>query len=90
MSELIGFSKKASQLCGLSVETIYQWRAEAKKSQFKSIAVVDQRKKSVTVTEPVSKSITDTASVTVTTPRGYKIEGSSEAVVKILKAMGGL
>ena len=82
LSDLVGSCKKASEICGLSVETIYQWRADAKKSQFRSIAVVESKNKSVTVTAPnpslgVGQKI---VSVTVTTPGGYKIEGEVDTV----------
>ena len=91
LSDLVGSCKKASELCGLSVETIYQWRADAKKSQFKSIAVVESKSKSVTVTTPSSKSANkESVSVTVMTPNGYRIEGHSEAVLDILKGLGSI
>jgi transposase len=90
LSGLVGSCKKAAELSGLSVETIYQWRAEVKKSQFKSIAVVEKKSKTVTVTEPVLKAPVDQklVTVTVTTPGGYKVEGHSDDVLKILKVLG--
>ena len=92
LSDLVGSCKKASEICGLSVETIYQWRADAKKAQFKSIAVVESKTKSGAVTVPVSKALTaqEFVSVTVTTPNGYKIEGDGDAVLRILKGLGGI
>lgn len=92
LSDLVGSCKKASELCGLSVETIYQWRADVKKSQFKSIAVVESKSKSVAVTVPAPKtaivSSPESGSVTVTTPNGYRIEGKADEVLKILKSLG--
>ena len=89
LSDLVGSCKKASELCGLSVETIYQWRADAKKTQFKSIAVIESKNKSVTVTAPNLK-VSESASVTVTTPGGYKIQGDADTVLKILKNLGSV
>jgi len=87
-SDLVGSCKKASEICGLSVDTIYQWRADAKKAQFKSIAVVESKSKSVTVTDRASRTDPISVTVTVTTPNGYKIEGDAETVLKILKGLG--
>ncbi|MFN7728132.1 MAG: helix-turn-helix domain-containing protein [Bdellovibrio sp.] len=50
LTDVVGSCKKAADLSGLSVETIYQWRAEVKKSQFKSLAVVERPSAAVTVT----------------------------------------
>lgn len=36
LCDLVGSTKKAAEMCGISKETIYQWRAEAKKSHSKS------------------------------------------------------
>ena len=92
LSDLVGSCKKASEICGLSVETIYQWRADAKKSQFKSIAVIPSKNKSVTVTAPkLNLGVGHKAvAVTVTTPNGYKIEGEVDTVLKILKSLGSV
>lgn len=93
-ADLIGSTKKAADACEISAETIYQWRAETKRTQFKSLPVVQNTFKSVTVTEPNSKpsnSPSDpTVSVTVTTPDGFTIAGlDAEQALEILLKLGG-
>lgn len=92
LCDLIGSTKKAADLCGLSAETIYQWRAEVKKTQFKSLAVVETAKKSVTVTDTNSKKVLEASgSVTVTTPKGFMVSGLDVGqAVLFLKQFGGL
>ncbi len=60
LDRMINSTKRTAEVCGLSVDTIYQWRAEVKKANFKQLSVV-------------SRFIT----VTVTTPKGYKVAGLS-------------
>jgi hypothetical protein len=92
LSDLVGSAKKAAGLCDFSVDTIYQWRAEVRKSHFKSIAVVEAKNKSVTVTAPVRAEALEQelGTVTVTTPGGFRIEGQSDVVLTILKSIGSL
>ena len=94
--ELDGFmksTKDTADACGLSVDTIYQWRSEAKKVNFKQLAVV--QKKSVTVTDAkspkhyqLSESLRS-VTVTVTTPQGFKLEGvPTELALEFLLKIG--
>jgi hypothetical protein len=71
LCDLVGSTKQAAELCGLSRETIYQWRAEVKKSQFKALAVVESKNKSAAVT--VTK--TSEPSHKVGVGYGYDTEG---------------
>ncbi len=77
LTDVVGSCKKAADLSGLSVETIYQWRAEVKKSQFKSLAVVERPSAAVTVTatNSVPSQLKISGTVTVTTPKGFSIGG---------------
>ena len=94
LSDVVGSCKKAAELSGLSVETIYQWRAEVKKSQsFKMLPVVERSTKSVTVTDPGPKfskiKAGDAVTVTVTTPQGFVIAGlDTDQVLEILLKLG--
>jgi len=95
LCDLVGSTKQAAELCGLSKETLYQWRAEMKKTQqFKSLPVVESSKKSVTVTDtnPLeTKNQKASGSVTVTTPKGFVIAGLElDQALVILKQLGGL
>ena len=91
-ADLIGSTRKAAEACEISAETIYQWRAETKKSKFKMLPVVESRSsKSVTVTEP-NRAIPNTqaqaaSTVTVTTPEGFVFAGldHSQALSLLLK-----
>lgn len=85
LDSLMHSSKEAAKISGLPVDTIYLWRSEVKKSKFKSLPVV--RSKSVTVTDaklpsPQPRTLIDSSSVTVTvtTPKGFKLEGLSARV----------
>ena len=93
LCDLVGSTKKAAEMCGLSKETIYQWRAEAKKSHFKSLPVVSSDK-SVTVTAAKvlgEKKLVHLGSVTVTTPKGFVVAGLNfEQALSFLKQFGGL
>jgi transposase len=85
--------KVASEMCGISAHTIYQWRSDQKKSNFKSLTVVNQQSKSPTVTvpkaKPILKSKEQSPTVTVTTPQGFTIKGlSSDEAVEILLKLG--
>ena len=93
-ADLVGSTKKAAALCEISAETIYQWRAETKRTQFKSLPVVQKPSKSVTVTDPNLKSSNLTSNpsvtVTVTTPEGFTITGiDAEQALAILLKLGG-
>lgn len=95
LCDLIGSTRQAAELCGISKETIYQWRAEIKKSDFKSIAVVESKKQSLTVadatkTYPENK-MPRLGTVTVTTPKGFIVSGLSiEQALDFLKQFGGI
>jgi hypothetical protein len=77
--EAVGSTKVASEMCGISSQTIYQWRSELKKSHFKSLTVVNSKPKSQTVTVPKVKSVFSSKekipTVTITTPLGFTIKG---------------
>lgn len=88
-ADLVGSTKKAASLCEISAETIYQWRAETKRSQFKSLPVVESSSKSVTVTDPNLKSKNPTVTVTVTTPEGFIISGlDTDQLLLVLQKLG--
>ena len=53
--------KSIAEMTGISAETLYVWRAVARKSGFKSLAVVNKK--------------SAIATVTVATPNGFVIEG---------------
>lgn len=94
LCDLVGSTKKAAELCGISAETIYQWRADVKKSQFKSLPVVESKTKSVAVTDTNTKSsnlkTSESVTVTVTTPKGFVISGLNfEQTLVILAKLGG-
>lgn len=79
LDRLVKSTKRTAEVCGLSVDTIYQWRSEFKKASFKQLSVVN--KKTVTVTDTEYRKaaqVTEDSrfvTVTVTTPKGFKIEG---------------
>jgi hypothetical protein len=91
-ADLVGSTRKAAEACEISAETIYQWRAEAKKSKFKMLPVVERSSKSVTITDPnrtnlkplVQSEVTTPATVTVTTPEGFVFSGLDQAQVLAL------
>jgi hypothetical protein len=76
VDRLVNSTKEAAELTGLSADLFYYWRSQAKKSGFKSLAVVEKKSPSVTVT--------------VTTPKGYMIEGlpADMALEFLLKVRG--
>lgn len=78
LDRLTGSTKQTAALSGVSVDTIYLWRSQAKLKDFKSLAVVENKPSSVTVTvtkpKPTEESELKSVTVTVTTPKGYKIE----------------
>ncbi len=90
----VGSVKKASAMCSISAQTIYQWRSDQKKSNFKSLTVVNDRSKSSMVTVPntktsVLKSKDQAQAITVTTPKGYVIKGLlPRDVIEILLKLG--
>ena len=93
LDRLVNSTKETADACGLSVDTIYAWRSEAKKANFKQLSIVN--KKSVTVTDTKSQKaakISDSSSsvtVTVTTPKGFKIEGlSQDLIIEFLIKIG--
>lgn len=78
LCEVLGSSTEAADLCGISVHTIYKWRYDEKQKSFKSLPVVQVSKKPITVTVPKTKTSdakSEVVTVTVTTPRGFKIQG---------------
>lgn len=68
----------------------YRKKEKVKSEQFKELAITPSMSGSVTV--PQSRQVCqESATVTVTTPGGYKIEAIDAGdVIKILKAMGGV
>jgi transposase-like protein len=77
----LGSAKEAAKLCEISPHTIYQWRLRARRSQFKSLSVVDRSDKSPTVTvtndRRSRRQSNESLTVTVTSPGGYIVEGLS-------------
>jgi hypothetical protein len=92
-ADLAGSTKKAAEACEISAETIYQWRADTKKSQFKMLPVVERSTKAVTVTDPnrgtPNTKVQSLATVTVTTPEGFVFTGLDQAqVLSLLLKLG--
>ena len=90
--QLIGMKVSCKEIAKLTLipyETIGQWRHYRKKMErrFHAVQVRNSNNASVTVagTESESRNLT----VTVTTPNGYRIEGPTNEVLKILQALGG-
>lgn len=78
---------------GIPYYSILNWRhrgkEKARTQQFQELAVTPMLSGSVTAPES-SQNISKSATVTVTTPGGYRIEATDVAdVIKILRAMGG-
>jgi hypothetical protein len=78
--EHLGSIKEAGEMTGISSDTLYAWRAQAKikTSQFKQISVVNAKSVTVTDTDFPDRQIlqqSGSVTVTVTTPRGFLIEG---------------
>lgn len=73
LSDLLG-SKRTAELTGLPVDTLYAWRADVRKANNKSLAVRNAKDRFATVTV-TDKSPENLVTVTVTTPKGYLIEG---------------
>lgn len=90
----LGFTLQSiSDDTGIPYYSILNWRhrgkEKAKVQQFQELAVRSNFSGSVAVTES-SQICQPSATVTVTTPGGYRIEAMDAAdVIKILKAMGG-
>ena len=81
--------KELARLTGVPYETIMQWRYQENKNekrQFHALAVREGKNATVTVASP--KVTVPNATVTVTTPTGYRIEGVADEVAKVLKALG--
>jgi len=82
--EKLGVQAKSIALdTGIPYHTILQWRflnrKKSKSSEFHVLAVTDSK-----LPKPHP-----TVTVTVTTPLGFRIEGSAESVCKILKSNRG-
>ncbi len=93
LDQLVKSTKQTAELSGLAVDTLYQWRSEAKKEKFKQISVVNNKSVTVTDTNPRSRSVIPenqrSVTVTVTTPKGFVIEGlPSELALDFLIKMG--
>jgi hypothetical protein len=91
--ENVGSVKAASDMCGISCQTIYQWRSDLKKNNFKSLTVVESAPKSTTVTVPKvnleSRPKESSTTVTVITPGGFTIKGlKASDALKILLKLG--
>lgn len=90
----MGFSMKSvSDDTGIPYYSILNWRhrgrEKSKVQQFQELAIRPVLTGAVAATE-CSAVFQKTATVTVTTPGGYRIEAVDVgAVIKILKAMGG-
>jgi hypothetical protein len=93
LDRLLNSTKRRAEVCGISVDTVYQWRSEAKKENFKQLSVVN--KKSVTVTDTKSQKLAQISegskfiTVTVTTPKGFKVEGlTADLALELLLKLG--
>jgi len=95
VAELFSIGMRAtaiSKATEISYFTVLKWRPEGSKgaprglrtSKFKELAVVNTEK-FATVTVPKNFE-QNNVTVTVTTPKGFRIEGSVEVVVQILKS----
>ncbi len=90
LSEQLSSVKQASELCGISTHTIYQWRSDLRKENFKSI-VVRPEGKSVTVTntKPLVHTELKVVTVTVTTFSGFTVSGLDiDQVILMLQKLG--
>ncbi|MCC6276277.1 MAG: hypothetical protein IT289_00020 [Oligoflexia bacterium] len=78
--------KEIARLTGVPYETIMQWRYYQKKmTQFHALEV----RKNATVTVASRNSgPEENATVTVTSPSGYRVEGVPDAVIRVLKGLG--
>lgn len=69
----------AGNLTGISPDTLYSWRVQAKAKQFKQLSVVGTKSLTVTDTDAVIESDISnplkSVTVTDTTPKGFLIEG---------------
>lgn len=78
---------------GVPYHTILQWqflkRKKSKTNAFHQLTVAEPRTSMPTSTVTVKAEPKIIATVTVTTPSGFKIEGSTEAICKILKSNRG-
>ena len=54
VDRLVGSTREAAKLTGLTADLFYYWRSRAKKTGFKSLTVVDKKSPSVTVTVPTA------------------------------------
>ena len=85
--------KEAAELSGISVDSIYVWRAMARQSGFKQLSVVHKKPKSLTVTDTDlgRANLSGSVTVTVTTPKGFLIEGlPPDSVIQFLLQLGDL
>lgn len=82
--------KEISHLTGVPYETIMQWRYQENKNEKRRFHTLEVRAaKNATVTvAPKNLSAPSCATVTVVTPTGYRIEGATDEVVKVLKTLG--
>lgn len=78
---------------GVPYHTILQWqflkRKKSKTNEFHQLTVAEPKSAVLAPTVTVKAETKIFATVTVTTPSGFKIEGSTEAICKILKSNRG-
>lgn len=78
---------------GVPYHTILQWqflkRKKSKTNEFHQLTVAELKPSIPTSTVTVAGTPKTIATVTVTTPSGFRIEGSAEAICKILKSNRG-
>jgi hypothetical protein len=94
--EMLGVKAKAiSEQTGIGYDTLLQWRYQRNhqlKQKFHEVGVGKELVKVGTVTVPAVKEdkiIHKIGTVTVTTPSGYRIEGTdSQIIMDLLKGMG--
>ena len=82
-------SKDIAKLTKIPYETIVQWRHYQKKKERRFHAVAVRNTDNATVTVTSAEIDSKNLSVTVTTPNGYRVEGPTIEVLRILQSLSG-
>lgn len=80
LCELTGSIKDAAELADISKDSVYAWRSKSKVRAFNQLDVVEKRPVTVTDTSRQFLDQLPSVTVTVTTPRGFLIEGLPPAM----------
>ncbi len=82
-------SKDIARLTKVPYETILQWRHYLRKKERRFHAVQVRNNDNASVTLASVEIESKNLGVTVTTPSGYRVEGPTIEVLKILQSLGG-